>query len=55
MTSMLEKVSQIRETYLLDHGGLYRWRENSLAIFLFQKLKEILTWYSRTILKASKN
>ena len=25
------------------HGGLYRWRENSLPIFLFQKLKEILT------------
>ena len=23
--------------------------------FLFQKLKEILTWYSRTILKDSKN
>ena len=39
----------------VGHGGLYRWRENSLPIFLFQKLKEILTWYSRTILKASKN
>ena len=37
------------------HGGLYRWRENSLPIFLFQKLKEILTLYSRTILKVSKN
>ena len=37
------------------HGGLYRWRENTLPIFLFQKLKEILTLYSRTILKASKN
>ena len=37
------------------HGGLYRWRENSLPFFLFQKLKEIFTWYSRTILKASKN
>ena len=32
------------------HGGLYRWRENSLPIFLFQKLKEILTRYSRTSL-----
>ena len=39
----------------VTHGGLYRWSENSLPIFLFQKLKEILTWYSRTILKASKN
>ena len=37
------------------HGDLYRWRGNSLPIFLFQKLKEILTRYSRTILTASKN
>ena len=37
------------------HGGLYRWRENSLPIFLFQKLKEILTRYSRTILTSSKH
>ena len=43
------------EKKMLSHGGLYRWRENSLPIFIFQKLKEILTWYSRTILKASKN
>ena len=35
------------------HGGLYRWRENSLPIFLFQKLKEILTWYSRTMVKVT--
>ena len=39
----------------LIHGGLYRRRENSLPIFSFQKLKGILTLYSRTILKASKN
>ena len=39
----------------LVHGGLYRWRENSLAFFLYQKLKEILTRYSRTISKAWKN
>ena len=26
-----------------------------IAIFLLPKLKEILTWYNRTILKASKN
>ena len=41
--------------HILHHGGLYRWRENSLPIFLFRKLKEILTRYSRTISKASKN
>ena len=39
----------------ISHGGLYRWRENSLPIFLFQKLKENLTRYSRTMLTASKN
>ena len=37
------------------HGGLYRWRENSLPFLLYQKLKEILTRYSRTILEASKD
>ena len=26
-----------------------------IAIFLYQKLKEMLTWYSRTILEASKD
>ena len=41
-------------THSISHGGLYRWRENSLPIFLFQKLKEILTRYSRTILTDSK-
>ena len=50
MFMMLQVIS-----YRFNHGGLYRWRENSLPIFLFQELKEILTWYSRTILKASKN
>ena len=30
------------------HGGLYRWRENSLPFFYIKKLKEILTRYSRT-------
>ena len=30
-------------THAIMHGGLYRWRENSLPIFLFRKLKEILT------------
>ena len=40
---------------ILGHGGLYRWRENSLPFFLYQKLKEILTKYSRTILTSSKN
>ena len=39
----------------LVHGGLYRWRENSLAFLLYQKLKEILTRYSRTISTASKD
>ena len=34
----------------VNHGGLYRWRENSLPFFLHQKLKEILTRYGRTIL-----
>ena len=29
----------------IAHGGLYRWRENSLPSFLYQKLKEILTRY----------
>ena len=40
---------------IILHGGLYRWRENSLPFFLYQKLKEILTRYSRTILTASKD
>ena len=52
-------LSAIYEPFTLGtipiHGGLYRWRENSLPIFLFQKLKEILTRYSRTILTPSKN
>ena len=38
----------------LDHGGLYRWRENSFPFFLYQKLKKILIRYSRIILTASK-
>ena len=33
----------------LLHGGLYRWRENSLPFFLYQKLKEILTRDGKTI------
>ena len=27
----------------INHGGLYRWRENSFQIFLYQKLKGIHT------------
>ena len=41
------KYSQLINEYLFSHGGLYRWRENSLPIFWFPKLKEILTRYSR--------
>ena len=39
----------------LSHGGLYRWRENLLPIFLFQKLKEILTWYSLISIRQNYN
>ena len=38
-----------------SHGGLYRWRENSLTFFLYRKLKEILIKNRRIILKASKD
>ena len=47
--------SLVQKTLKFRHGGLYRWRENSLPFFLYQKLKEILTRYSRTILTPLKN
>ena len=40
---------------MLMHGGLYWWRTNSFPFFVRQKLKEILIWYSRIILPASKD
>ena len=51
---LYELQSNQRLHCLLSHGGLYRWRENSLPFFLNQKLKEISTRYKRTILTASK-
>ena len=47
--------SELRGPCLVRHGGLYRWRENSLTFFSYQKLKEILTKYIRTILTTSKD
>ena len=38
----IKSTRNLEKTYL-NHGGLYRWRENSLPLFLYQKLKEILT------------
>ena len=34
---------------------IYRWRGNSFSFFVHQKLKEILIWYGRIILPASKD
>ena len=49
------KNSRKLKLFQFTHGGFYRWIKNSLVFFLYQKLKEILTRYSRTISKASKN
>ena len=54
-SAWIGKVKISISSSILLHGGLYRWRENSFLFFLYQKLKEILTGYSRTILTASKN
>ena len=48
------RIEKPQTSNVLIHGGLHRWRENSLPFFLYQKLKEILTRFSRTILTALK-
>ena len=40
---------------IFNHGGLYRWRENSFPFFLYLKLIEILIRYSTITLTASKD